>query len=78
MLNGRLSNDLAGSFARRLESETGGTPERVVDRAFRLALGRSPTADERALALNYLRDTDDPLREFALAVFNLNGFLYVP
>ena len=31
---------------------------------------------ERALSLEFLRD--QPLPEFALAMFNLNGFLYVP
>ncbi len=47
----------------------------MVDRAFRLALGRSPTPEERTISLAFLRDqTPD---EFALAVFNLNGFLYV-
>ena len=44
-------------------------------RAFRLALGRSPTSQELELSLEFLRD--QPLEEFALAVFNLNGFLYV-
>jgi hypothetical protein len=76
MLNGRLANDLAGAFAARLEGEAGGSSERVVDRAFLLALGRPPTPVERALSLDHLRS--EPLKEFALAVFNLNGFLYVP
>jgi hypothetical protein len=76
LLNGRLSNDLAAAFAGRLEQETGGDPERIVDRAFRLALGRLPNPDERAIASAFVRQ--QPLPEFALAVFNLNGFLYVP
>ena len=76
MINGKLSNDLADAFARRLERESGGVPERVVDRTFRLALGRRPESDELTLALAFLRE--QPLREFTLAVFNLNGFLYVP
>ncbi len=76
LLNGRLSNELAEAFAHRLAGETGGDHERMVERAFRLALGRPPTAEERAIALAFLRD--QPAKEFALAVFNLNGFLYVP
>jgi hypothetical protein len=76
MLNGRLSNELAEAFAGRLDREAGGSPDRVVDRAFRLALGRPPTPAERERSLEFLRE--QPLREFALAVFNLNGFLYVP
>ena len=76
LLNGRLSNDLAAAFARRLASESGGEPSRLVDRAFRLAMGRPPTPEELAISLEYLRDQTP--EEFALAMFNLNGFLYVP
>src|SRR5262249_16686643 len=43
LLNGRLSNDLAASFAHRLEAETGGVSQRVIVRAYLLALGRPPT-----------------------------------
>ncbi len=76
LLNGPLSNDLAASFARRLEDETGGDPRKLVDRAFRLALGRTPSAAEQARSIAFLRE--QPTREFALALFNLNAFLYVP
>jgi hypothetical protein len=76
LLNGRLSNDLAAAFARRLQAEAGNDPRRTVDRAYHLALGRSPTPREEALALANLREL--PLSEFALVLFNLNGFLYVP
>jgi hypothetical protein len=76
LLNGRLANDLASSFARRLEAESGGDPSKIVSRAFALALGRAPSDREQALAVEFLRE--QPLSEFALAVFNLNGFLYVP
>ena len=48
LLNGRLANDLAASFARRLEAESGGDPSKVVSRAFALALGRAPTDRERS------------------------------
>jgi hypothetical protein len=76
LLNGTLSNDLAGAFAQRLAQETGGDPPRMVARGFQLALGRPPTIAEQALALAFLKEQSP--REFALAVFNLNGFLYVP
>lgn len=75
MLNGPLSNDLSRSFARRLREESGGDLPRAVDRAFRLGLGRAPTPAELGASLVFLRD--QPLEEFALAIFNLNGFLYV-
>ena len=76
LLNGPLSNDLAAAFAGRLAREAGTERDRLVDRAFRLALGRPPTPDELAISLEYLRDQAP--EEFALAMFNLNGFLYVP
>ena len=75
MLNGTLSNDLAAAFAGRLERESGGAPERLVAQAFRRALGRPPTEAEQALGLAFLHE--QTTKEFALAVFNLNGFLYV-
>lgn len=76
MLNGRLSNDLAEAFAHRLEAEAGRAPDRIVESGYRLALGRGPSPEERRLSVAFVRE--QPLREFALALFNLNGFLYVP
>ena len=76
LLNGKFSNELADAFAQRLTRECGGDSPRVVERAYQLATGRAPTDTERSLALDFLRD--QPLREFALATFNLNAFLYVP
>ena len=51
-------------------------PGRVVERGFGLALGRPPSSEECSLSIAFLRE--QPLREFALALFNLNEFLYVP
>jgi hypothetical protein len=76
LLNGKLANDLAASFADRLRVETHGEPRCLIDRAYRLSLGRPPTPREESLATAFLRD--QPLEEFTLALFNLNGFLYVP
>lgn len=76
MLNGSLSNDLAKSFAARLETESNGDRNLIVERAFQLGLGRSPRPDEQTRSLEFL--SEQPLTEFALAIFNLNGFLYVP
>src|SRR5262249_26805859 len=76
LLNGRPAHDLAAAFAERLRRETGGVPSQAVHRAYLLAMSRPPTPREEALALEFLRD--GPLEEFTLALFNLNGFLYVP
>jgi hypothetical protein len=46
-----------------------------VQRAFALALDRPPTRGEQELSVAFLRDQS--LREFTLAMFNLNEFLYV-
>jgi hypothetical protein len=75
LLNGRLANDLATAFAERLDQETGGDRSRLIERAYWLAVGRAPMPPERALATAFLKE--QPLKEFALALFNLNAFLYV-
>jgi hypothetical protein len=75
MLNGRIANELAEAFAERIREEAGADPRAQVERAFWLALGRGPNDDERAAAEEFLQG--EPLRELALAMFNLNAFLYV-
>ena len=78
LLNGKTSNELAGRFAERLLAERKTAPERV-ELAFRLATGRPPTRTENTLAMNFLAGNPAPakVKEFALAVFNLNSFIYV-
>ncbi len=75
LLNGSAANRLADAFARRLQREEGSDPAWQIERAYRLAVGRAPTPREKELAGKFL--ANQPLREFALAVFNLNAFLYV-
>ena len=75
LLNGRLANELAAAFAERLQKETSGDRSRLIERAYRLAVGRAPMPQERSLASGFLKE--QPLKEFALAMFNLNAFLYV-
>ncbi len=75
LLNGDISNDLAGRFADRLEKEAGESRELQIERAYQLAAGRLPTEKEAQIAREFL--AEQPLREFALAMFNLNAFLYV-
>jgi hypothetical protein len=78
LLNGQTSNDLAAAFANRIMKERTAVGERI-DYAWRLATGRAPTATEKALATKFLagQPDDGRVKEFALAVFNLNAFLYV-
>jgi hypothetical protein len=75
MLNGELASQLSQAFAERLRREAGDDAAKTVARAFVLAAGREPTAAERKIGLEFVRN--QPLEEFALAMLNLNAFLYV-
>jgi len=75
LLNGKTANRLAEGFAARLEREAGRDHARQVELAYLLTTGRPPTPAERSRALRFLER--QPLREFALAMYNVNAFLYV-
>jgi len=75
LLNGDISNRLAISFAERLRREVGDDPQKQIERAYLLTAGRVATEREKSMARAFLKD--QPLSEFALAMFNLNAFLYV-
>jgi len=78
LLNGEFSNAMARALAARLKREAKTAAARV-DLAYRLVAGRSPGAKERALALEFFGGGggEAALDEFALAMLNLNAFLYV-
>ena len=75
LLNGDFSNRMAEALAARLQREAGPSHAKQIALAYRLAAGRAPTAAEAKLAATFL--ASQPLREFSLAVLNLNHFLYV-
>jgi len=75
LLNGPLSNRLADALAERLQSETDRSPQEMARRAFLVTTGRKPTPAQQLAVLRFLKE--QPLREFALTMFNLNSFLYV-
>jgi hypothetical protein len=75
LLNGALTQQVSAAMAERLVHEAGPSHERQVDRAFLLTYGRTPTEKERLASLKFLATS--PLREFALALFASNDFLYV-
>ncbi len=60
--------------AQRLEAEANSTEARIT-LAYRLIVGRSPSAKERNLSAEFL--TRSPLNELCRALFNLNSFVYV-
>jgi len=75
LLNGDTSKRMADALAERLLREAGKDKGKQVDLAYHLGVGRAPTKKERQIAVAFLQK--EPLREFALALFNLNSFLYV-
>ncbi len=64
-------------FAQRVEREAPG-PEAWIERAYHLALGRSPSASERSASLDFVRSGPHGLVDFCQALFNLNEFVYIP
>ena len=76
LLNGKLSRDAATALAGKVRREAP-KGERI-ERAYRLALGRSPDATERRLAEEFLAgDQGAAFEDFCLALVNLNEFVYV-
>jgi hypothetical protein len=76
LTNGDLASRMANAFAARIQAEAKGDRNKMIERAWLLTTGRPPSAKERTLASQYLTE-GQPMREFALAVLNLNAFLYV-
>ena len=83
LLNGKFSNAKALALADRLKRESGGSLRREVNLAYELAAGRPASPKEMQLSLEYLQSNaknlgaDHAREQFALAVLNLNAFLYI-
>lgn len=75
LLNGRLTQQVSIALADRLRREAGNSPALQVEKAFTLTYGRSPSEAERKASLRFL--AQNPLREFTLALYASNDFLYV-
>jgi hypothetical protein len=54
LLNGKLTQEIAQAFAARVLREAGNERTAILDRVYRLALGRSPAAREAGLAAAFL------------------------
>jgi hypothetical protein len=65
----------AGFLAERIAREAPDGLSAQVGRGYELALGRPPDADERRLALEFLRE--HALADFAHVLLNLNEFVYL-
>jgi hypothetical protein len=75
LLNGAISNGLADRFSARLAMLAPGDWDKQIELAFRMATNRLPTQEEYRLSRSFLESGAH--REFALAIFNINAFLYV-
>jgi hypothetical protein len=75
LMNGAFSNEQAEALAMRLEKEAGPNLRKQIDLGYRLVAGRPAKPQEIQAALAFLKT--QPKREFALALLNLNSFLYV-
>jgi hypothetical protein len=75
LLNGALTEEVAGALARRIVAEAGDDPAARADTGFRLALQRPPTEFERERSVAFLAGRS--LEEFARVLVNLNEFVYV-
>jgi hypothetical protein len=74
LLNATEAADAAKALAERVQREASSDSE-LVERAYRLVLGRHPSAGERERAVAFLRES--PLSELCRALFNLNEFVYL-
>jgi len=81
LLNSEFANEQAAALAERVRRDAGSDPTKEIDRLFRLALGRSPTAKESTIAARLVgrpgAQGADRLRSLCLVVLNLNEFVYV-
>ncbi|HYI95149.1 MAG TPA: DUF1549 and DUF1553 domain-containing protein [Bryobacteraceae bacterium] len=75
LLNGSVTRQASVALADRLKREAGPSTGRQIDLAFDLVFGRKPNVKEREASLRFLKK--NPAREFALALFAANDFLYV-
>ena len=74
LFNGKLSADCAAALADRGRREADTRPAQV-ERLYRLALGRPPDPEEQRIASEFLEGAS--LADLALAIFNVNEFVYI-
>lgn len=84
LLNSAFMRNRARAFATEVDKQAGKEPQRQVDLAFRLALGRLPDESERRIALTLFTSPGEGLTtseqsalvRFCHLLFNLNEFVY--
>ncbi len=81
LMNNPVVNDACGKTADLLANTIPNPSERLeplVEGAYRRLLGRRPTAEESAQAMDYLGGDPARLRDLIWLIVNLDEFIYVP
>jgi hypothetical protein len=77
LMNSDLMREQSEAFAKRAQSDCASGGDCVVDRAYRLALGRHAKPNEVKMARDFLA-AGNPLADFCLALLNRTEFAYLP
>jgi hypothetical protein len=75
LLNSKFAVQQAELFASRVQREAGADARAEVTRAFTLAFGRAPSADETTASLALVREHG--LQALCRALYNANEFLQI-
>jgi hypothetical protein len=76
LFNSKFTLDQSERLAARVKSEAGATNAAQIQRIFELCFGRTPDADEVAVAEKFVAEHGMPA--LCRAVFNANEFLFLP
>jgi hypothetical protein len=77
MMNSEEIEKASTKFAARLQTASAGDLNAAIDLAYRIALSRPPSPNEKDRALTYLGGDPSRLKGFAWLLFNLDEFIYV-
>lgn len=78
LMNGEASANFARALSRRIANDAGQTPDSLIERAFRLTLGRTPSTTEMARSRDFLAKGDPhALEDLSLSLLSSSEFLYI-
>ncbi len=77
MMNGEEVDKASAKLAERVMKESGGDLKTAVNLAYRITLDRPPGPSEEDLALSYLKNDPEKMKNLAWLLFNLDEFLFV-
>lgn len=77
MMNGEEIDMASAKLAERVKKATGTDLTAGVDLAYRLTIDRPPSPSEKDMALSYLQNDPERMKNFAWLLFNLDEFLFV-